>query len=98
MEIHAGRFMNVIPFTAFIGGVALETVATRKINQQAKRFRRGNVARKEVEGYGYVDDEEHWMGSTAAMGNSGCVGHCRIGGYWQRSARAERFRNGRDGW
>jgi hypothetical protein len=50
--IHDWRFMNVIPFTAFISRAALETVAPRK-NITGKR----RTQRDEWQGYGYVDNE-----------------------------------------
>jgi hypothetical protein len=54
-EIPDLRFMNVIPFTAFIGGSHLATVAPRKnINRQNTACKQ---ARRDLEGYGYVDNE-----------------------------------------
>jgi hypothetical protein len=51
--------MNVIPFTAFIRAVALETVAPRT-NTKAS-IERLNAAcertRRDLEGYGYGDNE-----------------------------------------
>jgi hypothetical protein len=71
--------MNVIPFVAFIGRIALETVTPRKTSQAAAWQR----TQREWDGYGYVENEQDWLGSAIALGDACGVRHRCIGSYWQ---------------
>lgn len=68
--------MNVIPFVAFIRADGWKTVAPR--SKHSKQTLKGQTQR-DLEGYGYVDNEQDWMGSTVAVGDSSGVRHRCIG-------------------